>query len=344
MCRSARNFCERRTIKGFETIDTDSGLTDESPGGPLCCKKQHKRSSLKDSEFTMSQNDPDSTVSLKPFLKWAGGKRQLLPVLTRYLPTHFHSYYEPFVGAGAFLLNLQPRQAVINDLNQELINCYRVIQKHPAALIDHLERHQNEADYFYELRALDRAPDTFQQLSVIERASRTIYLNKTCYNGLYRVNRKGQFNAPFGKYRNPTIADHQGIWAVHRFLNSRPTRILSIDFEQAVQTARAGDFVYFDPPYDPVSPSASFTAYQQEAFGRPEQRRLARVVQDLSRRGVRVMLSNSATDFIRSLYKGQHQIRVSATRRINSIASRRGEVDEILILNYHPDTGKILEL
>lgn len=291
----------------------------------------------------MQHAETEYTSHLKPFLKWAGGKRQLLPVLNRYIPSNFHTYYEPFVGAGALLLNVQPRQAVINDLNHELINCYRIIQKQPEALIEELETHKNDSDYFYAVRAWDREPEHYTSLNPIERAARMIFLNKTCFNGLYRVNRKGQFNAPYGKYSNPTIADHQGIQAVHKFLNHRPTRMLSTDFEQAVSTARAGDFVYFDPPYDPVSPSASFTAYQQEGFGRPEQRRLARVIQDLSRRGVKVMASNSSTDHIRSLYKGFHQIKVSATRRINSNAKLRGEIDELLILNYHPESGKLLD-
>lgn len=290
------------------------------------------------------RTDKRSDSHLKPFLKWAGGKRQLLPVLTHLLPPGFHTYYEPFVGAGAMLLGIQPRQAVINDLNQELIGCYRVIQKQPEELLAQLQLHRNTPDYFYAIRGLDRHQEVFEQLDEVQRASRMIYLNKTCYNGLYRVNRKGEFNAPFGRYRNPSIVDEPVIRAIHRFLNGRPVRITSVDFEMAVAGARAGDFVYFDPPYDPVSGSASFTAYQGCGFGRPEQRRLARVVHDLTRRGCRVMLSNSYTDFIRSLYKDFHVQRVSATRRINSVASRRGEIDEVLVLNYQPETGRLIEL
>lgn len=271
----------------------------------------------------------------KPFLKWVGGKRQLIPAISRYLPRHINTYYEPFVGAGALLLNIpHPRQLVINDLNAELINCYRVIQKQPEQLLHHLAQHQNTPDYFYALRALDRDAEAFAKLNDVERAARTIYLNKTCFNGLYRVNRKGEFNAPFGRYRNPTIADTPGIMAVHHFLSQKPVRILNQDFEQAVKGARAGDFVYFDPPYDPVSTTASFTAYQQEGFGRAEQKRLARLAHDLTRRGCRVMLSNSSTDFIRSLYKDFEIVKVSATRRINAVASKRGAVDEVLIMNY----------
>lgn len=286
---------------------------------------------------------PATETALKPFLKWAGGKRQLLPVIHQYLPTQFHAYYEPFIGAGALMLDLQPRQLVINDLNSELINCYRMIQKQPEALLKSLQSHKNTPEYFYALRALDRS-EHYQQLSDLQRASRTIYLNKTCYNGLYRVNRKNQFNAPFGKYRNPKIVDTAGIRAVSQFLNSRPVRLLNQDFEKSVQGARSGDFVYFDPPYDPVSASASFTAYQQDGFGLAEQRRLARVVQDLTRRGCRVMLSNSSTDLIRSLYKDYTIKRVSATRRINSKASERGVIDELIVMNYRPETGRLIEL
>jgi DNA adenine methylase len=271
----------------------------------------------------------------KPFLKWVGGKRQLIPVISRHLPRNIQTYYEPFVGAGALLLNIpHPRQLVINDLNAELINCYQVIQKSPQALLQALSRHENTPEYFYALRALDRQPEAFAKLTAVEQAARTIYLNKTCFNGLYRVNRKGQFNSPFGRYRNPNIADEKGILAVHHFLTHKPVRILNQDFEKAVQGARAGDFVYFDPPYDPLSSTASFTGYQQDGFGRLEQKRLARLVHDLTRRGCRVMLSNSSTDFICSLYKDFEVMKVPATRRINAVATKRGVVDEVLIMNY----------
>lgn len=276
-----------------------------------------------------------SVSSPKPFLKWVGGKRQLIPVISRYLPRQIQTYYEPFVGAGALLLNIpHPRQLVINDLNAELINCYQVIQKSPQALLQALEKHENTSDYFYALRALDRQPEAFANLNAIEKAARTIYLNKTCFNGLYRVNQKGQFNSPFGRYRNPRIADEKGILAVHHFLTHKPVRILNQDFEKTVQSAKAGDFVYFDPPYDPVSATASFTGYQQGGFGRTEQKRLARLAQDLTRRGCRVMISNSSTDFICSLYKDFEVVKVPATRRINVVASKRGAVDEVLVMNY----------
>ncbi|PIQ29225.1 DNA methyltransferase [bacterium (Candidatus Blackallbacteria) CG17_big_fil_post_rev_8_21_14_2_50_48_46] len=277
----------------------------------------------------------------KPFLKWAGGKRQLVPVLREHLPPAFKGYYEPFVGAGALLFELQPRQAVINDLNHDLITCYRVLKKNPQALIEKLREHRNEKDHFYETRALDRHPE-FSQFCEIQRAARMIYLNKTCFNGLFRVNRKGHFNAPFGNYRNPNIVNEEGLMAVHRYISRSALQVFNTDFEEAVQTARRGDFIYFDPPYDPVSETASFTGYQSGGFGRLEQYRLMCVVTELTRRGCRVMLSNSATEYIRSLYKDFKIVRVAAHRMINSVGSRRGKIDEFLITNYDPETGALL--
>lgn len=277
----------------------------------------------------------------KPFLKWAGGKRQLMPVLKEHLPPSFKGYYEPFVGAGAMLFDLQPRQAVINDLNRDLITCYKVLKKHPQALIEQLQNHRNEKDYFYEVRARDRHPE-FDQMCEIMRAARMIYLNKTCFNGLFRVNRKGHFNAPFGNYRNPNIVNEEGLMAVHRYISRGRLQIFNTDFEEAVQTARRGDFVYFDPPYDPLSETASFTGYQSGGFGRLEQYRLMCVVTELTRRGCRVMLSNSSTEYIRSLYKDFKIVRVAAHRMINSVGSGRGKIDEFLITNYDPETGALL--
>jgi DNA adenine methylase len=281
------------------------------------------------------------TTLPKPFLKWAGGKRQLLPVLREHLPPGFNRYYEPFIGAGALLFDLQPRQAVINDLNQDLITCYRVLRQQPQALIERLREHRNDKAHFYHIRALDREPE-YSLRCEIERAARMIYLNKTCFNGLFRVNRKGHFNAPFGHYSNPNIVNAEGLQAVHRYLSRSHIQIHSTDFEEAVRGARRGDFVYFDPPYDPLSETASFTHYQPTGFSRAEQERLLCVVQELTRRGCRVMLSNSATDYIRSLYRDFQVIRVSAPRMINAVGSKRGKIDELLITNYEPSTGSLL--
>lgn len=275
----------------------------------------------------------------QPFLKWAGGKRQLLPVIRTYLPSSFKTYYEPFVGAGAVLFDLQPQQAVINDINEELINCYRVIKESPEALLADIRKHRNEKDYFYAVRSLDRSAD-YKALSEVERASRIIYLNKSCYNGLYRVNSKGEFNTPFGKYKNPQYVQEETILAVSRYLNRNQVEISNKSFDVVVEPAGKHDFVYFDPPYDPVSQTASFTSYSLSPFGRAEQLRLKETTDNLSRRGCKVMLSNSATEYITELYKDYNTIRVPASRSINSVASSRGKIDELLILNYEPGEQK----
>lgn len=272
----------------------------------------------------------------QPFLKWAGGKRQLLPVIRRYIPRQFKTYYEPFVGAGAVLFDLRPEQAVINDINGELINCYRVIKESPEALVKDVRKHRNEKAYFYSVRALDRNPN-YKVLSPVERASRLIYLNKSCYNGLFRVNSKGEFNTPFGKYKNPRYVQEEAILAISRYLNRNSVEIKNTGFDAAVETAAKGDFIYFDPPYDPVSETASFTSYSLSPFGREEQVHLKETADLLGRRGCKVMLSNSATEYIQELYKEYRTIRVPASRSINSVAGSRGKIDELLILNYEPD-------
>ncbi|MEM9804801.1 MAG: DNA adenine methylase [Cyanobacteria bacterium P01_D01_bin.56] len=272
-------------------------------------------------------------IAPRPFLKWAGGKRQLVPELLKYAPVHYRQYYEPFIGGGALLLSLQPGQATISDSNEELINCYRVVKESVDELIALLQGHRNEKSYFYEVREWDRQTE-FATRTDVQRAARIIFLNKTCYNGLFRVNSKGQFNAPFGKYKNPNIANEQVLRAVSRYLNEANVTIRRKDFAATVADAGVRDFVYFDPPYDPVSTTASFTAYDTNGFNRDEQCRLKRVVDDLTARGCRVMLSNASTEFIQDLYGDYHQIRVQAKRAINSNAAKRGKVDELLVMNY----------
>ena len=283
---------------------------------------------------------PARNVQTQPFLKWAGGKRQLLRQIQRYLPSRFHTYYEPFVGGGAVLFGLQPGQAVINDVNPELINTYKVIRNHLEELLADLSKHENTRDYFYALRELDRKPG-FQQLSSVERASRLIYLNKTCYNGLFRVNRNGFFNVPFGAYKKPNIVNEPVLRSVHDYLSHHPIEILNTDFAKAAASAKEGDFVYLDPPYDPVSETSSFTGYSLAGFSRHEQTRLRETVDDLTNRGCLVMLSNSATEFIRELYKDYEIILVEASRAINSNPDKRGKIDEVLILNYKPPVSRL---
>jgi len=270
---------------------------------------------------------------VSPFLKWIGGKRQLLPAITGLFPKSYSNYYEPFIGGGAVFFNMQPKKATINDYNEELINVYKTIKEHPEELILDLKTHKNESDYFYKLRALDRQA-AYIGLSEVQKASRVIYLNKTCFNGLYRVNSSGEFNSPFGKYKNPNIVNEITIRAVSKYLNKNNITILNGDFEEAVKGIRKGAFVYFDPPYDPVSASSNFTGYVKGGFDRNEQVRLRDLCDKLDKRGVKFLLSNSATAFIEDLYKNYDINYVKANRSVNSVGSKRGEVDEVLIRNY----------
>lgn len=277
---------------------------------------------------------------VKPFLKWAGGKRQLLPEILKYLPKNIgkNTYFEPFLGGGAILFELQPKKAIVNDSNRELINCYQLIQDSVEELIEVLKVHKarNSKEYYDDLREMDRLKE-YDKFSDIQKAARIIYLNKTCYNGLFRVNSKGQFNVPFGSYKNPNILDEAVLRGVNNYFNQNRVTFLNFDFAEAVKDAKKGDFIYFDPPYDPVSNTASFTGYDINGFNQNEQKRLKQVVDELTEKGCHVMLSNSATDFILDLYKDYKEtIVVSATRSINSNALKRGKINEVLVLNYNP--------
>jgi DNA adenine methylase len=290
----------------------------------------------------VSHRQPKKNDLLQPFLKWAGGKRQLLPHIRKHVPyiAKGKAYYEPFVGAGAVLFELQHPKAFINDVNSELINCYQVIKDDVEALIEDIKTHQtNSSEYFYKIREQDRLP-AYKEWSPVQRASRIIFLNKTCYNGLFRVNSQGHFNAPFGNYKNPTLVDVIVIKAISKYLNQNNITITRLDFEEAVQGAKKGDFVYFDPPYDPVSDTASFTGYNLDKFGKDEQVRLKTVYDELNARGCKVMLSNSSTDFIKNLYKDYKIITIPANRNINSVGTGRGQINEFLILNYDSDIEK----
>jgi DNA adenine methylase len=216
---------------------------------------------------------------VRPFLKWAGGKRQLLPELKKLVPASYGTYYEPFLGGGALFLALQRKRAVVNDTNAELINCYEVVRDHAEDLIVALQEHdaRHNENYYYEVRDWDRAPD-FSNRPLVERAARIIFLNKTCYNGLFRVNSQGQFNVPYGRYKDPNILDAGVLRAVSKYLNSADIEFRQVDFEEAVADAKPGDFIYFDPPYDPASNTASFTGYDLNGFDRAEQERLKQCI------------------------------------------------------------------
>lgn len=269
-----------------------------------------------------------------PVVKWVGGKRQLLPQILPLIPKRMSAYCEPFLGGGAVLFALQPRRALVNDLNQDLITVYRVIKENADALIEHLSRHENTPEYFYRIRDLDRDREAYAALSDVEKASRLLYLNKTCYNGLFRVNASGAFNSPYGHYRRPNIVNEQTIRGVSRYFNSCDIAFFSEDFAAVLDRVPRGGFVYLDPPYDPVSDTASFTGYNRGGFGREEQVRLKACCDALTARGVKFLLSNSATPFIRELYSSYHVSIVQARRAVNSVASRRGAIEEVLVRNY----------
>ena len=269
-----------------------------------------------------------------PVVKWVGGKRQIINEIMKYVPESYTTYYEPFLGGGALLFKLQPQKAVVNDINHELINLYEVIKDNVEELIKDLKTHKNEKEYFYKIRELDRKKDEYSKLTSVQRASRIIYLNKTCYNGLFRVNKAGEFNTPFGNYKKPNIVNETTLKAVSDYFNQAKIRFCSLDFTVVLKGVRKGAFVYFDPPYDPVSDTASFTGYDRSGFDRSEQIRLKETCDKLDQKGVEFLLSNSATDFIKDLYKEYRIEIVQAKRPINSNANKRGEIDEVLVMNF----------
>jgi DNA adenine methylase len=272
----------------------------------------------------------------RPFLKWAGGKQQLLQQYEAFFPKGIHRYYEPFLGGGAVFFHLYNRARLSGDVflfdnNPELINAYRMVRDQVEGLIEllamHKERHNRE--YYYQIRDLDRQDCI---LSDVERAARTVYLNKACYNGLFRVNRNSQFNVPMGSYKNPRIVDIDALRAANLALKGVHLEVRY--FRTIVELGEPGDFFYFDPPYAPVSKTASFTSYTAGSFFEEDQRHLAKVYTSLSEKGCMCMLSNSYTPLILNLYKNFRIETVLANRAINSNAGRRGEIKEVLILNY----------
>jgi DNA adenine methylase len=269
-----------------------------------------------------------------PIVKWVGGKRQLLDDLAPLFPKRVSSYCEPFLGGGAVLFKLQPNIAYVNDINFELIQMYEVIRDNVEELIVELGKHPNQEEHFYKVRDWDRDKERYQQLGRIEKAARIIYLNKTCYNGLFRVNNSGEFNAPFGHYKKPTIVDIPTLRAVSNYFQKAQISFSSVDYKEVLEKVTRGTFVYLDPPYDPVSGTANFTGYTKGGFDRAEQIRLRECCDELNRRKIKFMLSNSATDFIKEQYAAYNITIVKANRVINSKATKRGQVDEVVVRNY----------
>ena len=272
----------------------------------------------------------------KPFVKWAGGKRQIIEKLKNYVPDEFNTYYEPFIGGGALLFELSPKNAVINDSNEELMNVYRCLCdeekfKKMCNLLNHYEAEHSE-EFYYEIRNKDKNKKAYDRLSDYTKAARTIYLNKACFNGLYRVNKKNEFNVPFGKKTKVNTYEGSNLITVSNYLTRNNIKILSIDFEEAVKDVKAKDFIYFDPPYD--SDTSTFNSYTEEGFDRNEQIRLAKVFKELDKKGAYVMLSNHNTSLINDLYKGYNIHIIEAKRNINSNGKKRGKVEEVIITNY----------
>lgn len=271
---------------------------------------------------------------VSPVLKWVGGKRQLIDEIMPRIPSHT-KYVEPFVGGAAILFELQPHKAIINDSNAELINVYNMIKEKPDELIKKLMIHEsnNSEDYYYSIRELDR-DKTYNNLSALDKAARIIYLNKTCYNGLFRVNSAGEFNTPYGKYKNPNIVNSTTIKEVSLYLNENEITILNLDFKEAIKNLRKDCFVYFDPPYVPISSSSSFTGYTEGGFSLKNQKELKIICDGFTKRGIKFMQSNSDSPFVRELYRNYTIVSVKARRSINSDAGKRGGVGEVLIMNY----------
>ena len=281
----------------------------------------------------------------KPFVKWAGGKRQIIDKLKEYIPEEFGTYYEPFVGGGALLFELSPKKAVINDYNEELMNVFRCIKEEEkfnkmCAELNKYEVNHSE-EFYYEMRSKDKDKAKYNKMPDYKKAARTIYLNKACFNGLYRVNKNNEFNVPFGKKTKVNTYDGQNLGIIHSYLNFNEITIQSIDFEESVKTAQPGDFIYFDPPYD--SETSTFNDYTENGFGKEEQVRLARVYKELANKGCYVMLSNHNTTLVKELYKDYNIHLIEAKRNINSNGKKRGKVEEVIITNYETENDNKLD-
>lgn len=273
----------------------------------------------------------------KPFLKWVGGKGRLLDQLLPLFPDTFEAYYEPFFGGGAAFFALAPVTGQINDVNKALMGSYVNVRDNTEKVIKSLKILEEEyralsdddrQTYYYERRTEYNSINP----SSIRKTVLLIFLNKTCFNGLYRENRKGDFNVPCGKYANPTICDEDTLRAVSKMLQY--VTITSMTYAEAVKNAKSGDFVYLDPPYYPLNPTSSFTSYSVDGFTEQNQRQLKELFDDLTKRGVKAVLSNSDTPFIRELYKGYRQEFILAGRAINAVGAKRGKISEIVVLNY----------
>lgn len=274
-------------------------------------------------------------TKIVPYLKWAGGKRQIISELVKVLPDKYNTYYEPFLGAGALFFHLKRKEAVINDFNKELMMTYSAIRDNidELLLLLHNYSEKNNSEDFYRIRELDRDREYYDDMACVEKAARLIYLNKTCYNGLYRVNSQGLFNTPFGNYRRPQICNESLLRAIHNYFTESNIVIRNQDFADSVSDAEKGDFVYFDPPYHSPN-NSNFTGYQSAGFDENEQIRLKETLDDLTSKGVKCVLSNSRTNFIEELYRNYKIKAIKVPRMINCDGKNRGAVDEVIVKNW----------
>lgn len=277
---------------------------------------------------------------MKPIIKWVGGKTQLLNDIKKNLPSDYNRYIEPFLGGGSVLLFLAPKSALVNDLNSELINMYKVVRNYPKNLMKLLDHHDENIseDYYYKIRSLDNLVG-LKNLSHIYRASRFVFLNKAGFNGLYRVNSKGLMNVPFGQKEKLNSYDKENLEMVSNYFRKENINFFNQDYKQfLLNNTKNNDFIYLDPPYDPIDDTSSFVAYQKNGFGREEQKSLRDLCVELHNKGAKIMISNSNTTFINELYNEYHGIFnikiVYARRSINSNGKKRGEVEEVIIRNY----------
>lgn len=271
---------------------------------------------------------------VKPFLKWPGGKRRVLPEIKKYIPQSYERYYEGFLGGGAVLFDLQPNKASVSDINDELINTYQVIRDKYDALIDVLTVHStnNSLEYFLDIRAKDRDLNAWGDVSDVEKAARMIYLNRTCFNGIYRVNSKNQFNVPFGKYENPKIVDEDNLKAISSWFKTIDISFSADGYQSTIIKAGMNDFVYLDPPYIPLTNTSSFVSYTKDGFDINDQIELRDLASDINQEGGYVLLSNSDTPQVRELYKDFHIEGISVHRSVGAAAGTRKTVGEVLIL------------
>lgn len=267
----------------------------------------------------------------KPVIKWVGGKRQLINELKSFLPEKYNRYFEPFIGGGALFFSLKHQNSFISDYNHELTNLYTIIKDQPNELIQNLKKHKNTEEYYYEMRALDRDEKKYKRLSNIKKASRFIYLNKTGFNGLYRVNQSGQNNVPYGRYKKPVWLDEENLLECSKLLAH--TEIQTGDFEIVKEYIQKGDFIYFDPPYVPLN-ETSFTSYTHNGFDNDMQQRLKNLCDYIDSIGAYFMLSNSYTEYILDLYKDYDIKTVMANRAVNCKATGRGKIKEVVVINY----------